>query len=172
VSATFDAPTEALDKVAENLSDGLQDLYELLAEEGRTLVIERFEAQADPDGVPWAKRNETFGRRSGGQILRDTGRFQNSFVTETTADGFKVGSNFVGARVLTEGATIVPKRAKRLKVPLASGGFAFLKSAHIPGRRVIPVGDAGPIWGPRLIEVIEDYGAEVLSGHEPGGGAT
>jgi hypothetical protein len=169
VSAVFEAPTDQLEALADRLEDvasggGLSDLYELLAEEGRTLVIERFEAQADPEGVPWAPRNPDFGRGSGGQILRDTDRFQNGFVAEPTADGFRVGSNFIGARVLTEGATITPKRAQRLRVPLAAGGFAFLKSVKIPGRRVIPVGEAGPIWGPRLTEVIEDYGAEVLGG--------
>ncbi|MGK3995100.1 phage virion morphogenesis protein [Sorangium sp. So ce1024] len=167
MSASFDAPTDELEALADRLESvadgsGLQDLFLALAEEGRTLVIERFEAQADPEGVPWAPRNEMFGRRTGGQIMRDTHRFQNSFVAEPTSDGFRVGSNFIGARVLTEGATITPKSAPRLKVPLAVGGFAFLKSAKIPGRRVIPVGEAGPIWGPRLIEAIEDYGAEVL----------
>jgi hypothetical protein len=170
VSATFDAPTGELEALAKRLEDaasgsGLSDLYDLLAEEGRTLVIERFEAQADPQGVPWAPRNPDFGRGGAGQILRDTARFQNSFVAEATSDGFRVGSNFIGARVLTEGATITPKRAKRLRVPLATGGFAFLKSVKIPGRRVIPAGEAGPIWGPRLTEVIEDYGAEVLGGN-------
>ena len=164
MSATFEAPTGPLQDLADRLESatgGLRDLYELLADEGRTLVIEQFEAQADPHGVPWVARNPAFGR-SGGQIMRNTARFQNSFTTETTSDGFKVGSNFIGARVLTEGATITPKRAKRLKVPLAAGGFAFLKSVKIPGRRVIPTGEPGPKWGPRLIETIEDYGAEVL----------
>ncbi|WP_437309995.1 phage virion morphogenesis protein [Sorangium sp. So ce388] len=168
MSAEFIAPTAALERLADRLEDaagsGLRDLYELLAEEGRTLVIERFEAQADPDGVPWAPRNEAFGRGAGGQIMRVTNRFQNSFVAEPTSDGFKVGSNFIGARLLTQGGTVVPKRAKRLRVPLAVGGFVFLKSAKIPGRRVIPTGEAGPIWGPRLVEVIEDYGEEMLGG--------
>lgn len=169
MSAEFNAPTAELDALAERLEgvgagSGLAPLFELLAEEGRTLVVEQFERQADPDGVPWWPRDPAFGRGPGGQILRDTGRFQNSFVAEPTSDGFRVGSNFIGARVLTEGATITPKRAKRLRVPLAGGGFLFLKSVHIPGRRVIPVGEAGPIWGPRLVETIEDFGAEVLGG--------
>ncbi|XXX79166.1 phage virion morphogenesis protein [Sorangium sp. So ce134] len=167
MSAKLDAPTAAFDRLAAKLEkaasgEGLRELYTLLAEEGRTLVVERFEAQADPDGVSWAPRNEAFGRRPGGQVMRVTARFQNSFVAEPTSDGFRVGSNFVGARVLTQGATITPKRAKRLRVPLAAGGFAFLKSAKIPGRRVIPTGEAGPIWGPRLVEVIEDYGEAML----------
>lgn len=167
--AEFTAATEQLDELRQRLerasSNGLRELYELLAEEGRTLVVEQFERQGDPYGNAWAPRKAAFGRRTGGQILRDTARFQNSFVARPTADGFEIGSNFVGARVLTLGAVITPKRAKRLAVPLSAGGVAFLKSVTIPGRRVIPTGEAGPIWGPRLIETIEDFGAYVVAGN-------
>lgn len=166
MGATLDADINALGALQERLEDiasgGLSDLYEVLAETGRTLVIEQFERQGDAYGKAWEPRNEAFGRRSGGQILRDSGRFQNSFVARPTGDGFEVGSNFIGARVLTQGATILPKNGPFLAVPLRGGGIARLKKVTIPARGVIPTGEAGPLWGPRLIEQIEDYGAEVL----------
>lgn len=149
---------------------GMKALNGQLAEEGRTLVSEQFRRQGDPQGNPWVPRNPAFGRHSG-QILRDSGRFEASFATKTTSDGFEVGSNFIGARVLTQGATITPKRARFLAVPVHGGAFinglrkqtgiAFLTKVTIPARGVLPTGDAGPIWSPRLIEVIEDFLAEV-----------
>ena len=139
---------------------GMKALNGQLAEEGRTLVSEQFRRQGDPQGNPWVSRNPAFGRQ-GGQILRDTGRFESSFATRATSDGFQVGSNFVGAGVLTQGATITPKKAKFLAVPKAGGGVAFLKKVTIPARQVLPTGEAGPIWGPRLIEVIEDFLEEI-----------
>lgn len=151
---------------------GVKALNGQLAEEGIVLVHEQFDRQGDPQGNPWLPRNEAFSAHSG-QILRNTRRFESSFVPNVKADGFEIGSNFIGARVLTQGATITPKRAKFLAVPTHAGGFvnglrkstgtAFLKQVTIPGRAVLPSGEAGPIWGPRLVDVIKDFLAEVGS---------
>lgn len=149
---------------------GMKALHGQLAEEGRTLVHEQFDRQGDPQGNPWKPRKRAFAGHNG-QILRNTRSFENSFVPRATSDGFEVGSNFIGARVLTQGATITPKKGQFLMVPVYSGrfkggrrapsGVAFLRKVVIPARPVLPTAAAGPIWGPRLIEVIEDFLEEV-----------
>lgn len=164
MSASFDADTAELERLRERLDAikaELPDLYEMLADEGHALVGEQFDRQGGPDGGSWPARDDRFGR-SGGQTMRNTRAFEHSFVARPTSDGFEVGSGFVGARVLTQGAVIRAVRAKRLRIPLAGGGFAYPEEVTIPARPVIPTGDAGPIWTPRLLAVINDFAADVL----------
>ncbi len=178
MGASFTAPTVVFEELSVKLASldqqGIADLNENLAEEAKSLLTEGFEAQRSGDGEPWLDKNPAFGR--GGRIMLVTGRFLGSFTTDPLPDGFQVGSNFIGARVLTEGATIKAKngkalaipmvtamtvfgsRGKRLKKPRAVTGVLFVQSVTIPARRVFPTGaDAGPIWGPRLRELIEDF---------------
>src|SRR5258706_15663329 len=89
-------------------SGGLYDRTKAaLAAEALTQVQLGFEAGRDPYGEPW----QTLRVRDG-RPLRDTGRLMHSFTTELIAEGFRIGTKTLYARVHQYGKTIVPKTKK------------------------------------------------------------
>jgi phage gpG-like protein len=78
----------------EELSKQLKDLQlkqrmlSAAAAEARTQVMLGFQAERDPDGIPWKPL-----QRRKGKILRDTARMSNSFTARPTTTGFMVGNN-------------------------------------------------------------------------------
>lgn len=95
-----------------------------------------FRLGQSPWGVPWKPLNPAF---RVGQPLRDTGRLQRSITSQVIGDAAVIGTNVRYARTHQFGATILPVKAKRLAVPLAGGGSAFLKKATIPSRPFMPI---------------------------------
>jgi phage virion morphogenesis protein len=147
IRAHLDAASQAradkilaeLEAKARNLAGGLKIVGEaLLREQNR-----RFQTETDPDGKPWAKLAPlTVATRGGvsGPILRRSGQLMRSGAWQVSGATLRIGVNTIYAAVHQFGATIRPKTAGRLAVPLGDGGFARLKSATIPARPMVGFG--------------------------------
>lgn len=125
-----------------------------LAAEALTQVQLGFRESRDPYGEPWAPLVLREGKP-----LQDTRRLETSFSTELLADGFRIGTRTFYGRVHQYGATILPKRAKLLRVPVGRGKkrrYVFLKRAVIPARRMVPdPRRLGPIWTAAFRRTVE-----------------
>lgn len=106
-------------------------------------VREGFQQQRGPDGRPWAPLK--FARPRGGSlVLLDTGRLRASVVGRADAETVTVGTNRPGAATQHYGATIRPKRAKALAIPLTPTAARF-PPRDFPGKLVwIPTRRADP----------------------------
>lgn len=93
-----------------------------------------FKLGIDPWGNPWAAL-----KMRKGQPLRDTGRLQRSITSRADGQGVTVGTNVTYAPVQQFGATIAPKKAKRLVFPGPSGKLIFAKKVVIPSRKFLPL---------------------------------
>lgn len=93
-----------------------------------------FKLGIDPWGSPWAKL-----KIRQGQPLRDTGRLNRSIVANADKTGVTIGTNVQYAPTHQFGATIVPKRAKRLVFPGPGGRMIFAKKVAIPARPFLPL---------------------------------
>jgi phage virion morphogenesis protein len=100
ISVTYDST--AVKEALKALSTKVSDLKPALMNIGRKVLTQtqfRFRNQVDPDGKPWEKN------KRGGQILRDTGRLQNSlFWGNLTDASVDVGTNVVYAAMMQFGA--------------------------------------------------------------------
>lgn len=112
-----------------------------------------FRESRDPYGKAW----EPLRLRAGGKPLLDTGRLRSSFSFEPSRAGFRIGTNFIGARVHQYGATIRPKRARYLRYRGKIHGrtrrttpWIFAKEVTIPQRQMVPEKRYGPIWSKAL----------------------
>lgn len=129
----------------------------VIAEEAMTQVRLGFRESRDPYGVPW----KPLTLRVGGKPLDDTGaHLKNRIVViPSGASSFRIGTNFVGAKVHQYGANIKPKNGQFLRFNgyNARGrrdgkNVVFARSVTIPARPYLPTkeGGIGPIWGPAL----------------------
>lgn len=139
----------ALGRLAQRAADvggGLRQVGEaLLKEQNR-----RFQTQTDPDGKPWAKLAPlTVLTRGGatGPILRRRGLLMRSGTYQVAGNSLAVGVSGVQAAVQQFGATIVPKRARMLAIPLPGRlggrngpGFALANKVTIPARPMVGFG--------------------------------
>jgi phage gpG-like protein len=130
------------------------------AAEARTQIALEFRQSVDPSGQPWAPLKH---RR--GQPLRLTGRLANSFTSEVTAKGFRVGTN-VSYAVFHQQGTKGHKAHQRFQAVGKKGRFVSRKSRSgssakktsvrmlnfregggvIPKRQMIPEGTLPPRW--------------------------
>lgn len=107
------------------------------------------EEKTSPDGAPWAPN------RRGGSILVETGQhlLQSIAFTSSSAEA-EWGSGWEFAHIHQDGATIVPKGAAALAIPLPGGGVAFAKKAVIPARPFVGISDEN---GEKIVELATDF---------------
>jgi len=85
----------------------------------RSEHLRRFNESKSPDGIPWAPlAHRRVNSKGGDKPLLDTGTLRASIVVRATSEQVVVSSAHVSAGVHQFGATIVPKRAKFLTIPL------------------------------------------------------
>lgn len=112
--------------------------------------LDRFRDESAPDGSKWAPlRPLTVETRGGktGPILRRSGLLMRSSNYRVSGRALSVGISGVQAGVQQFGATIVPKKAKRLAIPIPAakggrnqGGFAYAMKVTIPARPMVGFG--------------------------------
>jgi phage virion morphogenesis protein len=136
----------------------MRPVYETI---GRVLVNRirlGFKLGVDPWAAPWAAL-----KIRQGQPLRDTGRLQRSITSQPDAQGVTVGTSLRYAPVHQFGATITPKKAKRLVFPGPGGKLIFAKKAVIPARPFLPLrrGQAAvalpPAWSVLVVSALKAY---------------
>ncbi len=113
------------------------DMTAVYATVGRVIVNRIrlcFKLGIDPWANPWAKL-----KIRNGQPLRDTGRLNRSIVANPDKTGVTIGTNVQFAAVHQYGATIEPKKAKRLVFPGPGGRMIFAKKVTIPARPFLPL---------------------------------
>ena len=131
--------TLALNKMAARLGD-MRPAMELI---GQAMVTEKdlgFRAQTDPWGNPWAKLSAvTMAKRRGtsAQILRDTGRLQNSISASADASSVVVGTNAKYAATHQFGAKQGAYGRTKRGGPIPCG--------DIPRRAMLPLDQSGNI---------------------------
>ena len=158
VSVTVDSAEvdRALRAMAARLGD-LRPAMELI---GQAMVTEKdlgFRAETDPWGNSWAKLSEvTMGRRRGtsAQILRDTGRLQDSVTYTADANSATVGTNAKYAVTHQFGASKGAYGRTKRGSPIPWG--------DIPRRAMLPLDKAGNIAMPQ--DQVQDILA-ILRGH-------
>jgi len=137
------------------------DMRPVYATVGRVIVNRIrlcFKLGVDPWASPWAALKI---RR--GQPLRDTGRLQRSITANPDATGVTIGTNVQHARVHQFGATIEPKKAKRLVFPGPSGRMIFAKKVTVPARPFMPlkrgysVVTLPPSWSADMTRALRAY---------------
>lgn len=117
-----------------------------------------FKMGVDPWGNPWAAL-----KMRKGQPLRDTGRLQRSITSRADAEGVTVGTNVFYAPTHQFGATITPKKAKRLVFPGPGGNLIFAKKVVVPARPFMPMRRyvatvaLPPDWALQVVRSIKAY---------------
>jgi len=111
---------------------------------------DRFESQTDPDGKAWAPHSKLTReiRGTGQPILRKSGRLFRQLNYRVDANCLRLGPNAPPYDAVHQfGATIRPKNAKMLAIPMPArrgvrkkAGFVFLKKSVIPPRPYIGFG--------------------------------
>lgn len=135
----------ALADRAENVEGGLRNVGEALLQ----VTDDRFASQTDPEGKAWtplaALTKEI--RGNDGPILTVSGRLRKSITYEVGGSTLRLGPNALGDAVQQFGATIVPKKASVLRIPLPNGtggrnaaGAAFSLKVVVPKRPYIGFG--------------------------------
>lgn len=139
-------------------ANDMRPAYETI---GRVLVNRirlGFKLGIDPWGSPWLKL-----KIRQGQPLRDTGRLQRSITSQPDAQGVTVGTSLRYAPVHQFGATITPKKAKRLVFPGPGGKLIFAKKSVIPARPFLPLRRGGsavvlpPAWSVIVVNALKAY---------------
>lgn len=145
-------------KLLEKAAANPQPVYATI---GRVLVNRIrlcFKLGIDPWNSPWAAL-----KLRKGQPLRDTGRLQRSITSRVDSTGVTVGTNLIYAPTHQFGATIEPKKAKRLVFPGPSGKLIFAKKVVVPARPFLPLRRAGatvalpPGWSLDVVRAIKSY---------------
>jgi phage virion morphogenesis protein len=148
------AKLAALTKATSNM----QPVYATI---GRVLVNRIrlcFKLGIDPWGSPWAAL-----KLRKGQPLRDTGRLNRSIAAQADDSGVTVGTNVSYAPTHQFGATIVPKKAKRLVFPGPGGSLIFAKKVTVPARPFLPLRRSGatvalpPAWSADVVRALKSY---------------
>lgn len=78
-------------------------------------IVRRIDQGIEPGNAPLTVR-----MKGGGNTLRDTGTYMGSITHNVQPDGVLVGSPQKQARLLHEGGTIRPKKARKLAIPAYS----------------------------------------------------
>jgi phage gpG-like protein len=145
----------ALEKVAGNM----QPIYETVGNVLVNRIKLCFKLGISPWNQPWAAL-----KFRKGQPLRDTGLLQRSITAKADASGVTVGTNQMPrARVHQFGATIEPKKAKRLVFPGPGGKLIFAKKVTIPARPFMPlrrgseVVELPPSWSLLVLKSLRQY---------------
>lgn len=97
-----------------------RELFQVMAEDARGLVVDAFTESKDPYGQDWKpsrQRHKGGGVeiRGKGQILRDTGRLLNSINSRANANGFVIGTNVVYAAIHNFGGQIHHNAASQFR---------------------------------------------------------
>lgn len=96
-----------------------------------------FRLGQSPYGVPWREINPAF--RGPGRPLRKTGRLANSITSNVVGNAVLVGTNVPYAKVQQFGATIRPRNAGALAIPLMGGGMILAQKVTVPARPFLPI---------------------------------
>lgn len=131
-----------------------------VGKESLRLVTKAFEDEKAPSGTPWKPFRQWRVKSKGaemsvptrtGKVLNRTGHLKRSFRYETSGRRVTVFSDVFYAPTHQYGATIRPKRARRLAFTV--GGRwgrkyrMFAKEVHIPARPMLPnSGSVPPSW--------------------------
>jgi phage gpG-like protein len=144
--AAASAQLAELEAKARNPASGLKTIGEKLLR----VQLDRFRDQSAPDGSPWQPlRPLTIETRGGktGPILRRSGLLMRSSNYRVAGRTLSIGISGVQAGVQQFGATIVPKKAKRLAIPIPAAkgarpmvGFAYAMKVTIPARPMVGFG--------------------------------
>lgn len=150
---TLDPETEAraealfgrLADRAANVEGGLRNVGEALLE----VTDARFGSQTDPSGKAWAPLAPLTKeiRGNDGPILTVSGRLRKSISYQVGGNALRLGPNAEGDAVQQFGATIVPRSASVLRIPLpigvgpaSSGDGAYALRVKVPARPYIGFG--------------------------------
>lgn len=153
-----DAPGEAKIRALEKALASPRPLYAAI---GRVMVNRIricFRMGVDPWGKPWQAL-----KLRKGQPLRDTGRLERSVSYTASDDDLLVGTNVRYAPTHQFGATIVPKKAKRLVFKGPNGTVIFAKKVVVPARPFMPLRTYGgppalpPAWSAAASKAIKYY---------------
>jgi phage virion morphogenesis protein len=112
----------------------LDDLTGLMDQIGKSLVTStraRFERQAGPDGVPWARSRRA--AEQGGQTLVNRGLLRDLITHRPARDSVEVGTSVPYAAVHQFGATITAKTGRGLRFKIGEA-WVTVKSVTIPAR--------------------------------------
>ena len=148
--ARADAALAGLAARLANPAAGLKIVGEaLLREQNR-----RFETQSDPQGRPWQALAPLTveSRGASGPILRRSGQLMRSGAYQVSGATLRIGLNTIYAAVQHFGATITPKKARRLAIPMPGGRFAGAMKVTIPARPVVGFGDKDEAAARRALE--------------------
>ncbi|MDA8123517.1 MAG: phage virion morphogenesis protein [Deltaproteobacteria bacterium] len=152
---------EALSRLAakvRNLAPAMKNIGEYL----QRSTWERFDAQKDPSGKPWAKlKASTLARKKTSKILIESSRLRDSIVYHADNDQVEVGTNVVYAAIHQFGGktaprTIRPTRKKALFWPGASHpvGAVNHPGSQIPARPFLGVSDEDKA---EILDIIRDH---------------
>lgn len=123
---------------------------------------ERFDAQKDPSGKPWAPlKASTRLRKKTSKILIESSRLRDSIAYRANNDQVEVGTNVAYAAIhqlggKTKAATIRPVRKKALFWPGASHPVASVNhpGSEIPARPFLGVSDADRS---EILDIVSDH---------------
>lgn len=97
-----------------------------------------FQTETSPSGQKWAKLSHP--RIMGGsRVLQDRGGLKNATQARATVNGIVASAAHPAANVHQYGATIRPKRAKRLTIPLTKEAYRAGRARRFP-RKLFVVG--------------------------------
>ena len=155
VDQKLKAKLQALVATGENM----KPVYDVVGRTIATKIRLCFKLGIDPWGKPWLPLKI----RKGGQPLRDTGRLVRSITSKPDDKGVSIGTNVFYARVHQRGATITPKKAKRLVFPGPGGKLIFAKKVTVPARPFMPLRPDSntialpPAWSGDVVRAMRAY---------------
>jgi phage virion morphogenesis protein len=148
-----DSQVEAALNEIEKAAGNMLPVFQVIGRKVTAKINIGFRSGRGPTGSVWAPL-----RFRNGQPLRDTGRLNRSITANATQQYVDIGTNVQYGPVHQFGATIKPKKAKRLVFAnKARGGLVFAKQVTIPARPFLPLNAAGQV------DLPPQWGADVLS---------
>ncbi|RJP17901.1 MAG: phage virion morphogenesis protein [Deltaproteobacteria bacterium] len=152
---------EALSRLASkvrNLAPAMKNIGEYL----QRSTWERFGAQKDPQGKPWAKlKPGTLARKKTSKILIESSGLRDSIHYEASSDSVSVGTDKIYAAIHQFGGktsphTIRPSRKKALFWPGASHpvGSVNHPGSQIPARPFLGVSDEDKS---EILDILRDH---------------
>lgn len=107
-----------------------------------SFVTRQFETRGEGRWAPLARSTLANRRRGGSEPLQDTGRYRQSFVSESDEQTYvEVGTNDFRARVHEYGSRpyVIRAKGKALAFRTSAGDIIFRKSVNHPGVPARPV---------------------------------
>ncbi len=139
---------ERLAKATGNLRPALKNIGDYL----QRSTWERFDAQKDPSGKPWAPLHPvTLARKKGKKILVESSRLRDSVVYRADDDEVRVGTNVAYAAIHQFGGKIKPRGGRALFFPGASHPVS---SVTIPARPFLGISDEDRS---EILDIIRDH---------------